>query len=205
MSEVTKNDLKSIAITSAIAAAGTALATSIVEIVLTRYWLKEEEGGSTSTEPTFVVVPVVDRPVPQDLPVAGFGSLARRLRGKRIGPLSHKGRRRAMSLAMRGATNGLGLSPRDQLVAEVRSHPRCYSNLFSYCFDDDKRYEPQCRQFDHWHQLYDVDKSAWDEEVNRIPFCDYDKRDMALGVAVGCAIGIAVWSALSLHSAFDRR
>lgn len=51
---------KTIILTSAMAAAGTAIATSIVDLLLTKYLLKQKaEAG-----PQFVVVPVVEREVP---------------------------------------------------------------------------------------------------------------------------------------------
>lgn len=191
---VSSDDLRAIAITSAIAAAGTALATSLVEIALTKYVLKSDQPAST--EPTFVVVPVVERSTPP-LPAAGLGALRQARLQRQAGPMSRKGRKSALSIAMRTAMPGFGAdaAARDQLIAETRTHPRCYDNLFSYCLDDDKRYKPECRQFEHWHQLYDVDKAAWDAEIDAIKFCDYDKRDMATGVLVGAAIGAAIGAA----------
>jgi folate-dependent tRNA-U54 methylase TrmFO/GidA len=74
---INKEELKTIALTSAIAAAGTAVATAGVGYLLDRYVFTEEVTPAT---PTFVVVPVVNYPVPE-LPapeptvMAGYGAL----------------------------------------------------------------------------------------------------------------------------------
>lgn len=57
---ISSDELKTIAATSAIAAAGGALATALVTYAVDRWVLKSEE----STEPMFVVVPVVEREIP---------------------------------------------------------------------------------------------------------------------------------------------
>jgi hypothetical protein len=72
---ITSDELKTIAATSAIAAAGGALATALVTYAVDRWIFKSEaEEG-----PTFVVVPVVERPVPPEVVdpqpplIAGYG------------------------------------------------------------------------------------------------------------------------------------
>lgn len=77
---ITSDELKTIAVTSAIAAAGTAVATALVTYALDRWIFKDEE--VSSSEPTFIVVPVVDHPIPP-LPetpeqpmIAGLGELS---------------------------------------------------------------------------------------------------------------------------------
>lgn len=65
---ISKDEIRTIAITTAVAAAATAIATSIVGFLMERYLRDDTPPG-----PMFVVVPVVERPVPPLPPLAGYG------------------------------------------------------------------------------------------------------------------------------------
>lgn len=195
MTAVTRDDLKSIAITSAIAAAGTALATSVVEIVLTRYVLKDDE-ESVSSEPTFVVVPVVDRPVPP-LPVAGLGAYRGR-KGIRLGPMSRKGRKRAMDIAMRSAIPMRGFGAASPVVVQAarEASPSCYTSTLDRCLDDANRRLPECVRYEPIHQWYAADYDAAEKYIDDMKDCDYSKTQLRLGLVAAAGIGLAVGAAL---------
>lgn len=69
---ITKEEIKSIAVTSAIAGAGAAVASAIVGYLLEHYVFQNETSGG----PTFVILPVQQAPTG----VSGFGALSQEQR-----------------------------------------------------------------------------------------------------------------------------
>jgi hypothetical protein len=156
---ISKDELKTVAATSAIAAAGSALATTLVSMVMDRYF-SEKQGD---TGPTFVVVPVVDRPVPALPPaesqngggtMAGFGALDPELR-KRLSAAT----------------------------------PDCYTPQFDRCLDNDAKFLTRCEKYLPWHEAYEQDEMAAEELVDAMPYCSYSPRTMRRNVVLGAAGG----------------
>lgn len=186
---MTNEQIKTIAITSAIAAGATAAATAGVGYLLERYVLKQE---AAPAGPTFVVVPVVQAPVPSDIVpppangTAGFG---------RFG--------------------GFG-SLSAQTEANMRAAlPVCWSTRFDKCIEDEHRYDKGCIQYEPIHVAYEEDKRtapnpqnvagggkplAYRAIIRTIGECDYSKTSTAkfalLAAGGGIAVGLLLGSAM---------
>lgn len=66
---LSREEIKTIAITSAVAAAATAMASAGIAYVVEKMVARD----AAQAGPTFVVVPVVQQELPPDLPLAGYG------------------------------------------------------------------------------------------------------------------------------------
>ena len=170
---ITSDELKTIMATSAIAAAGAAMATALVTYALDRWVLKaESEEG-----PMFVVVPVVEREVPPLPPpepaqpplIAGYG--------RPFGALS------------------------SQQVAQARGAlPRRYWEEFYQCWNEENpQYAASCKTLtDMYEKMDDDDQDSLDDIVSGVPNVGKAEATATMlatagaGVAVGMLIALAV-------------
>lgn len=148
-------EIKTLAITSAIAAAGSAVATAIVSFLLERYVFDEQaaDGAAAAAEPTFVVVPVVEsKDVPEvpspPVPTAGLGG-------------------------------ALGAGP----------VPVCYSQRFHDCLPkSEHKDDPACA---YLADYYELSKEHRNEQIDKMPYCDYSQSEMVRNVLLAAGAGLA--------------
>jgi hypothetical protein len=165
---ITSDELKTIAVTSAIAAAGTAMATALVTYALDRWVLKSE----SEEGPMFVVVPVVEREVPPEVVVppnepptppaeppliAGFGKLSAQQRAQA-----------------------------QQML------PWRYWEEFYQCWnDEDPAYRSHCDQLTQMYEsLDDEGQDELDDIVSEVP--NVSKTEVAGGTLLVAGTGVAV-------------
>lgn len=166
---LSRDEIRTIAVTSAVAAVAAAAGTAFAEWVVRRYILQDEDHG-----PQFVVVPVQQQPPPGvELPPANGGGS-----GNGNGTV-HVGYR------------GLGASPQmmNNALAVV---PRCHSESFDECLESDNRYAPECLKYEPLHRLYEADEDAYEDVLNDIEYCDHSKEEMWRNVAVAVGGGAAM-------------
>jgi len=177
---VTSDELKTIAATSAIAAAGGALATALVTYAVDRWILKEEE----SKGPTFVVVPVVDRDVPPQLPP---------MQPPVQPPVTPPSEPEPQVV-------GFGALSAQQISAIQQLAPWRYWQEFYQCWDEeDPAYQEHCRQLTQmYNNLGDKDQKELDSIVSSVP--NVSKKEyvthILLATGAGVALGVLLTSTL---------
>lgn len=173
---VTTEELKTIAATSAIAAAGGALATALVTYALDRWIFSQDE------EPMFVVVPVVERevpalPTPEPPPepetpplIAGYGG--------HFGALSERQRREI-----------------------ERLKPWRYWEEFYQCYEQENPayMTPRCKRL---NAMYDSMSEENQEQLNEIVTVPHVGKNesilyLVLAGGVGMAAGILIGASIS--------
>jgi hypothetical protein len=164
-SNITSDELKTIAVTSAIAAAGTAVATALVTYALDRWVLKSEaEEG-----PMFVVVPVVEREVPPEVVepptqppvqpplIAGFGAM----------------------------------SPQQRVQAQQMLPWRYWEEFYQCWNDEDPAYRGHCDRLTQMYEaLDDEGQDELDDIVSEVP--NVSKTEVAGGTLLVAGTGVAV-------------
>jgi hypothetical protein len=174
---ITSDELKTIMATSAIAAAGAAMATALVTYALDRWVLKSEaEEG-----PMFVVVPVVEREVPPLPPVE---------------PPAPVEPQQPPLIAGYGRSFG-ALSA--QQVAQIRQQlPWRYWEEFYQCWaNEDPAHRGHCAQLLQMYEgLDDDDQGEMDDVVSEVP--NVGKAEYAATVLATAGAGVAVGMLIAL-------
>lgn len=187
---ITTDELKTIAATSAIAAAGTAVATAIVTYALDKWIFKEDEADASS-EPTFVVVPVVERSVPPLPP--GVPSLPPSDPTDPIEPPT--------SPSVAGYGLAFGELSDAQLEEIRRLMPWRYWHEFYRCYDhgDPAYMTPECSRLNKMYaSASEEDKTRINDMVTSAPyvgrteFIVYLALAGGLGIAAGMLAGTAI-------------
>jgi len=174
---ISSDELKTIAATSAIAAAGGALATALVTYALDKWILKSEAQAG----PTFVVVPVVEREIPP-LPAIPQQEPIPPVLPPTTPPLPSEPPLQ---------TVGFGMLTKQQRAQVQQLAPWRYWQEFYKCWEmEDPKYRDHCRELSKmWEGMSDDDAEELDNIVSSAPYVG--KKEFILYMAVAAGGGVA--------------